>query len=84
MDNSGVDYMNNSLLSYMHTITNVVVTPPEPPKEYQIYMSVILDILRRFSGDGSRSALDHQHLIEYRCTLFKLADISKEEVKRKL
>jgi hypothetical protein len=46
-------------------------------------MSVVLDILRSFTGDGSRSALDHLQMIEYRYTLFKLADIPKEEVKRK-
>jgi hypothetical protein len=68
----------------MHSITNVAITPPEPQKEYQIPMSVVLDILRSFLGDGSRSALDHLHLIEDRCTLFKLTDISEEEVKRKL
>jgi hypothetical protein len=38
----------------------------------------------KFSGDGSRSALDHLQLIEDRCMLFKLAEISKDEVKRKL
>jgi hypothetical protein len=38
----------------------------------------------KFSGDGSRSALDHLQLIEDRCMLFKLAKISKDEVKRKL
>jgi hypothetical protein len=47
-------------------------------------MSAIMDILRSFSRDGSRSALDHLHLIEDRCTSFKLADIIEEEVKRKL
>jgi hypothetical protein len=64
MDTSGVDYMKASLLSYVHSITNVAVTPPEPQKEYKIPTSVVLDILRSFLGDGSRSALDHLHLIE--------------------
>jgi hypothetical protein len=67
MDTSRVDYMKASLFIYVHSITNVAVTPPEPQKEYQIPMSAILDILRSFSGDGSRSALDHLHLIEDRC-----------------
>jgi hypothetical protein len=75
MDTSGVDYMKASLLSYMHSITNVAVTPLEPQKEYQIPMSVVLDILRSFSSDGSRSALVHLHLIEDRRMLFKLANI---------
>jgi hypothetical protein len=84
MDTYRVDYMKASLLSYVHYITNVAIIPPEPQKEYQIPMSAIMDILRSFSRDGSRSALDHLHLIEDRCTLFKLADILEEEVKRKL
>jgi hypothetical protein len=81
MDISGVDYMKTSLLSYMHSIINVAITPQ---KEYQIPASAVLDILGSFSRDGSRSALNHLHLIEERCMLFKLVDISKEEVKRKL
>jgi hypothetical protein len=40
--------------------------------------------LRSFSGDGSRSALDHMRLIEDRCTLFKLVKIYEDRVKRKL
>ena len=40
--------------------------------------------MRSFAGDGSKSALDHLQLIEDRCSLFKLAGISEEEVKRKL
>jgi hypothetical protein len=84
MDTSGVDYMKASLLSYMHSITNVVVTPPEPQKEYQIPMSDALDIMRSYSGDGSTSALYHLHLIEDRCMLFNLANISKEKVKWKV
>ena len=47
-------------------------------------MSAVFDVLRSFSGDGSMSALDHLQLIEDRCTLFKLAGIPEEEVKRKL
>jgi hypothetical protein len=84
MDTYRVDYMKASLLSYVHSFTNVAVKPPETQKEYKIPMSAVLDFLRSFLGDGSRSALDHLHLIEDRCTLFKLTDISKEEVKRKL
>jgi hypothetical protein len=47
-------------------------------------MSVVLDTLRSSSGDWSRSALDPLHLIEDRCTLFKLAKISEDEIRRKL
>jgi hypothetical protein len=78
MDTSRVDYMKACLLSYVHSITNLVVKPPKPQREYKISMSVVLDILRSFIGDGSRSALYHLHLIEDRCTLFKPADISEE------
>jgi hypothetical protein len=53
-------------------------------KKYKIHMSVFLDILRSFSHDGSRSTLNHLHLIEDRCMLFKLAKISGDKVKRKL
>jgi hypothetical protein len=33
-DTSGVDYMKSYIISYMHSITNVAITPPKPPKEY--------------------------------------------------
>jgi hypothetical protein len=65
-------------------MTNLVIAPPKTRKGYQIPMSVVLDTLRSSSGDWSRSALDHLHLIEDRCMLFKLAKISEDEVKRKL
>ena len=83
----GVVFMRASLLSYVHSISNVDTEPPkspEPQKEYKIPMSAVFDVLRSFSGDGSRSALDHLQLIEDRCTLFKLSGIFEEEVKRKI
>jgi hypothetical protein len=46
-------------------------------------MSAVLDILRSFSGDGSRYALDHLHLIEDRCMLFELAKNFEDEEKIK-
>jgi hypothetical protein len=84
MDISGAEYMKASLLSYVHSIRNEATKPPEPQREYKIPMSAVLDVLRSFASDGSKSALDHLQLIEDRCTLFKLAGISEEEVKRKL
>jgi hypothetical protein len=76
MDTSGVDYMHTTLIRYMY--------PAESQKEYQIPISTVLDLLKSFSYKGSSSSLDHLQLIEDRCTLFKLAEVSEDEVKRKL
>jgi hypothetical protein len=46
-------------------------------------MHTVFDILKSFP-DGSTSAIIHLQLIEDRCTLFKLAKVSKGEVKKKL
>jgi hypothetical protein len=84
MDTSGVDYINTTLISYMYPATNVTTKSVESQKEYQIPMSAVFDLLRSSSGEGSRSALDHLQLIDGRFTLFKLAEISEDKVKRKL
>jgi hypothetical protein len=84
MDTSRVDYMQTTLICYIYPAINVAPKSDESQKEYQIPMSVIFDLLKSFSGEGSRSTLDHLQLIEDRCMLFKLVEISKDEVKRKL
>jgi hypothetical protein len=84
MDTSGGDYMHTTLISYMYPATKVTTKSAESQKEYQIPISVVFDILKSFSDKGSRSTLDHLQLIEDRCTLFKLAKVSEDEVKRKL
>jgi hypothetical protein len=58
--------------------------PAESQKEYQIPISTVLDLLKSFSYKESSSSLDHLQLIEDRCTLFKLAEVSEDEVNRKL
>jgi hypothetical protein len=62
----------------------VTTKTAESQKEYQIPINTIFDLLKSFSDKGSRSALDHLQLIEDRCTLFKLAEVSKDEAKGKL
>jgi hypothetical protein len=84
MDTTRVDYMQTTLISYMYPATNVTTKYAQSQKEYQIHMSDIFNLLKSFSGAGTRSTLDHLQLIEDRCTLFKLAKISKDEMKRKL
>jgi hypothetical protein len=59
MDTSGIDYMETSLITYIYPFANVATKLAEPQKEYQIPMDAVLDILRSFLGDGSRSALDY-------------------------
>jgi hypothetical protein len=84
MDTFGIDYMHTTLISYMYPAVKVTTKIAKSQKEYQIPINTVFDHLKSFSDKGSRSALDHLQLIEDRCTLFKLAEVSKEEVKRKL
>ena len=81
----GTEVMNASLLSYVHSVKKNIYESPEPEREYQIPTGAIKDVMKEaFSGDGSKTALDHLQMIEERCSLFKLSGISQEEVKRKL
>jgi hypothetical protein len=69
-DTSRVDYVNTTLASFMYTAAKVRTKTAETLKEYQIPVHTVFDI--------------HLQLIKDRCTLFKLAEVSKNEVKRKL
>jgi hypothetical protein len=83
MDTYGVDYMRTTLISYMYPAAKVTTKTAESPKEYQIPINTVFDLLKSFSHKGSRFALDHLQLIEDRCTLFKPANVSEDEAKRK-
>jgi hypothetical protein len=83
MDTFGRDPMNTALVSSMYTAVKVRTKTVVSPKEYQIPIHTVFNILKSFP-DGSTSALDHLQLVEDRCTLFKLAKVSKEEAKKKL
>jgi hypothetical protein len=83
MDTSGKHLMNTSLVSSMYTAVKVRNKTVESPKEYQIPIHTVFDILKSFP-DGSTSAMDHLQLIEDKCTLFKLAEVFEGEAKKKL
>jgi hypothetical protein len=84
MDTSRVDYMRTTLISYKYPATKVTTKTAESQKECQIPINTIFDLLKSFSDKGSMYALDHLQLIKDRCTLFKLAEVSEDEAKRKL
>jgi hypothetical protein len=83
MDTSGGDFPDNTLVSFLHTAIEVRTKTEESPREYQIPMHTVFDILKSFL-DGSTSAINHLQLIEDRCTLFELAEVSEGEAKKKL
>jgi hypothetical protein len=83
MDTFGEDLMNTALVSFMYTAVKVRTKTVESPKEYQIPIHIVFDILKSFP-DGSTSTTDHLQLMEDRCTLFKLAEVSEGEAKKKL
>jgi hypothetical protein len=84
MDTSVVDYVNTTLVSYMYTAAKLRTKTAKSPKEYQIPIHIVFDLLKRFPDKGSRFALDHLQLIKDRCTLFKLAEVSKNEATKLL
>jgi hypothetical protein len=84
MDTFGIAYMNTTLVSFMYTASKVRTKIAESPKEYQIPIHIVFDLLKSFLDEGSRSALDNLQLIKDSCTLFKLAKVSQNEVKKKL
>jgi hypothetical protein len=59
VDTYGVDYMHTTPISHMYPAINVTTKSAESQKKYQIPLSVVFDLLKSFSGKGSRSALDH-------------------------
>jgi hypothetical protein len=68
----------------MYPAAKVTTKTAESQKEYQIPINTVFDLLKSFSDKGSMSALDHLQLIEDRCTLFKLDEVSEDEAKGKL
>jgi hypothetical protein len=84
MDTSEVDYVNNTLVSYMYTAAKLRTKTSESPKEYQIPIHTVFNLLKRFLEKGSRFAMNHLQLIEDMCTLFKLAEVSKNEAMKLL
>jgi hypothetical protein len=58
MDTSREDLMNTALVSFMYTDVKVRTKTIEAPKEYQIPIHSVFDILKSFP-DGSTSAMDH-------------------------
>jgi hypothetical protein len=68
----------------MYPATKVTTKSTESQKEYQIPINAVFNLLKSFSNKESWYALDHLQLIEDRCTLFKLAEVSEYEMKRKL
>jgi hypothetical protein len=84
MGSSECDTMNTTLVSYMYTNVKVITKTAESPKAYQIPIHIVFGILKSFPDKGDMSALDHLELIEDRCTLFKLAEVSNNEAKKKL
>jgi hypothetical protein len=59
--------------------------PSKPTFEYQILIGHVKRVMKEpFAGDGSKTARGHLQLIEYTCSLFKLAGIPRDGVKGKL
>jgi hypothetical protein len=83
MNTSGGDFVDNTLVSFMYTAVEVRTKIDESPREYQFPMHTVLDILKSFP-DGIMFAITHLQLIEGRCTLFKLAEVSEGEAKKML
>jgi hypothetical protein len=58
MNTSRRDFADNTLISFMYTALEVRAKTDESPREYQIPMHTIFDILNSFP-DGSTSAIIH-------------------------
>jgi hypothetical protein len=76
--------MNTTLVSFIYTAAKVRTKIAKSPKEYQIPIYTVFDLLRSYPDIGSRSSLDHLQLIKDRCTLFQIAEVSENEAKKKL
>jgi hypothetical protein len=48
MDTSGVDYMHTTIISYMYPSAKVATKTAKSPKEYQIPINTIFDLLKTF------------------------------------
>jgi hypothetical protein len=48
MDTSGVYYVNTTLVSYMYTAAKVRTKTAESPKQYQIPIHTVFDLLKGF------------------------------------
>jgi hypothetical protein len=81
----GREDMKLTLYEYVQAVKNKVEKPPEPKVAYQIPIGIAKKAIKlTFVGDGSQIAMGHLHVIEDLCSLFKLAGIPHDEVKRKL
>ena len=71
------------LFNYVHATENKFDKPTKPSAvEFQIPIGHANKVMKDpFSGDGSKSAMDHLDFIESLCSLFKLAGIPHYLVK---
>jgi hypothetical protein len=77
--------MKLTLYEYVHAIKNKVEKPPEPKVSYQIPIGIAKKAMKlTFVGDGSQTVIGNLQAIEDICSLFKLAGIPHDGVKRKL
>ena len=77
------------LYNYVHATEEKVDKTPklavESAVEFQIPFGHVKKVMEEpFSGDGSKSAMDHLDFIETLCSLFKLAGIPQNTVNIKL
>jgi hypothetical protein len=78
MNTSRGEFADYTLVSFMYTDAEVRTKTDESPREYQIPMHTVFDILKSFLY-GRTSAIIQLQLIEDKCTLFKLAEVSEGE-----
>ena len=82
---SSRDEMLLALYEYVRSVKENEEKPPEPKVAYQIPIGIAKKAMKlTFTGDKSQTAMGHLHAIEDLCSLFKLAGIPHDVVKRKL
>ena len=74
-----------ALYEYIRSVKENEEKPPEPKVAFQIPIAIAKKAMKlTFTGDKSQTAMGHLHAIEDLCSLFKLAGIPHDVVKRKL
>jgi hypothetical protein len=71
--------------AYIQALRENEEKPPELNVAFQIPVAIAKQAMKlTFTGDRSKTAMGHLHAIEDLCSLFKLADVPHDHVKRKL
>jgi hypothetical protein len=82
---SRCDEMRLALYEYVLSVKENEEKPPEPKVAYKIPIGITKKAMKlTFTRNMSQTAMGHLHVIEDLCSLFKLAGIHHDDVKKKL